>query len=394
MLDLEGSQVKLLHDMIELYSPTGQEGKLAQFLVKEMRSRGLWARLDGVGNVVGESDGSGPSFLLCGHMDTVPGILPIRVDGSRLYGRGAVDAKPALAAMICAAGILVAEGFMGRLIVVGSIDEEGKGRGVRKLIKDGVLTDYAVFGEPSGVENITIAYKGSLHLKVTCETRTGHSSAPWLFRNAVEEAFDLWEKLCRIRFPEEKPESKFYSLTSTIIGIKGGDASSTVPSLCELSIDFRLPPAVPPQRLLDELLKTVETFRLSRPDVAIRLEVEDSNEPCETDRDSVLVRGLSWAVREVRGKTATLLRKTGTGDMNLLNSTLPIPMVTYGAGDSRLDHTSDEYVDLNEYLDSIRILHKGLARTLELHNRLKQGNACRLDSTRSSKAIIRGEGMQ
>jgi LysW-gamma-L-lysine carboxypeptidase len=85
-----------------------------------------------------------------------------------------------------------------------------------------------------------------------------------------------------------------------------------------------------------------------------------------------MVRGLAWAVRDVRGKPATLLRKTGTGDMNVLGAALRVPMVTYGPGDSKLDHTQDEYVDLNDYLNSISILRKGLARVLELHDRLNR----------------------
>lgn len=365
-------QVKLLHRMVELYSPSGQEGEMAELLVEEMRSVGLQSGIDEVGNAVGEHTGDDPTILLCGHMDTVPGRLPVKIHERRLYGRGAVDAKPALAAMICSAGVLAAEDFPGRIIVVGTVDEEGKSRGIRSLIEKKVRADYAIFGEPSGVENITIAYKGSCHLRLTCRTRTGHSSAPWFFRNAVEEALDLWRQLQKIHFLEEKTESKFYSVTSSLTEIHGGGPSSTVPSLCELHGDFRLPPAIPTQKLLDEVSKTANAYRLSNPDVEVNVDVEDSSEPYEADRNSILVRGLSMAVRDVRGKPATLLRKTGTGDMNLLGASLRIPMVTYGAGNSKLDHADNEWVDLDEYLDSTRILQKGLRRALELHNRCER----------------------
>jgi len=358
--------------MVELYSPTGQEGEIARLLAEEMRSLGLRSTKDEAGNVIGESSGGEPVFLLCGHMDTVPGRLPVRVDENRLYGRGAVDAKPALAAMVCAAGNLVAEDFPGKLVVVGAVDEEGRSRGVKSLVKKGIGADYAVFGEPSGVDNVTIAYKGSLQLKLTCKTKTGHSSAPWLFRNAVEEAFDLWEELKKVRFVEEDLESRFYSVTSALTGIHGGGDTSTVPSLCDLHANFRLPPRISTERFLQEASKTVEAFRSSRLDVGVEVEVEDSCEGYEADPNSILVRGLSWAVREIRGNGATLLRKTGTGDMNILGVALRIPAVTYGAGDSKLDHTDEEYVDLNEYLDSIKVLQKGLANVLDLHNRSKK----------------------
>lgn len=368
MRNLMGPPTKLLSRMIELYSPTGEEKELALLLVEEMRSLGLTARTDGVGNVIGEYQREGPTFLLCGHMDTIPGNLPVKISENELYGRGAVDAKPALAAMICAVGFLVAHDFRGRLVVVGAVDEEGNSRGVKNLIDTKLQADYAVFGEPSGVSNITIAYKGSLQLLLTCRTKAGHSSAPWLFQNAAEEIFDLWKEIKKIRLPEEKPDSHFYSLSSALTEIRGGGPTSTVPSLCELRANFRLPPTIIPGRMIEEVMKTAETFRSSRPGVDVEVKVEDSSQGYEADRNSVLVKGMSWAIRDVRGIRPTLLRKTGTGDMNILGAALSIPMVTYGAGDSKLDHTEEEHVNLNEYLDSIEILQRGIVKTLELHN--------------------------
>jgi len=162
MPSLTDPQIRLLNEIVNLDSPTGQESEIAEFLVKEMRSLGLRSRLDEAGNAVGEYEGGGPTILLCGHMDTVPGKLPVRIEENRLYGRGAVDAKPALAAMICAAGALVKDDIPADLLVVGAVDEEGRSRGIKSLIGRNVQADHAVFGEPSGVDNITIAYKGSL----------------------------------------------------------------------------------------------------------------------------------------------------------------------------------------------------------------------------------------
>jgi LysW-gamma-L-lysine carboxypeptidase len=364
--------VEFLHRIVATYSPTGHECEVAKLILEAMHSLGINSKIDEVGNVIGKAGDSGPTFLLCGHMDTIPGMLPVKIEGGKLYGRGAVDAKAAMAAFVFATGLLLEEGFKARIIVVGAVDEEGKGRGIKHLIKKGIKADYAIFGEPSGVDNITIAYKGSLHVKLTCTTRTGHSSSPWLFSNAVEEAFALWRELQRIRLPEEKPESRFYSVTSALTEIRGGSRSSIIPSTCMLRLDFRLPPGVKPSRLMEEVERAVELFKSARPGVGVEVNVEDSCDPYEADKDSVLVRGLSWAVRKVREKPATLLRKTGTGDMNLLGNILSIPTVTYGPGDSRLDHTEDEHIDVNDYLDSIKILKIGLEKAFELHNRRRE----------------------
>ncbi len=365
-------QVKLLHRMVDIYSPTGEESEIAHLLVEEMHSLGLQARTDEVGNAVGESSGEHPAFLLCGHMDTVPGELPVGIRNNKLYGRGAVDAKSALATIVSAAGVLVQKDFPAKLIVVGAVEEDGKSRGIKNVIAKGTKAEYGVFGEPSGIDQITIAYKGSLNLNIQCHTKTGHSSAPWLYRNAIDESIDLWSRLRNVHFPEERTDSKFHSLTSTITSMRGGSPFSTVPSYCELNANIRLPPAIPSKRFLDEASVIADQFRSERGDVRVEIQPDDFCEAYEADVNSNLVRGISWGVRDVRKTQAVLLRKTGTGDMNLAGASLGVPMVTYGPGDSKLDHTDDECVDLDEYMDSIVILQKGLVRTLELHNRLEK----------------------
>ncbi len=361
--------VDLLEGMVGFYSPTGHEAELSRFLLKRMDTLGFKTRLDRVGNIIGEVGEGTPRILLCGHMDTVPGKLPVKIEEGRLYGRGAVDAKAPLAAMIAAASTLSKEKFSGKINVAGVVDEEGNGRGIRQLIKDNLKMDYAIFGEPSGIDQITIAYKGGLHIKVSVETTTGHSSAPWLFENAVERAFDIYALLRTINLSSEKRDSRFYSLTSTLTKITGGSSSSQVPSKCVFYIDFRVPPKIEPMKLFEEVKRIIGDYRKVKPMVAVKSEVLDSCEPYEVDVNSLLIRSLSWAIRMVRGKPATWVRKTGSGDMNLYGASVKIPIVTYGAGDSKLDHTLNEWVDLKEYEDSIEVLTKGIRRLLDLHNK-------------------------
>ena len=91
----------LLRKMLEIYSPSGKEEELALFLKEKMTKLGFRnVRSDRVGNVFGEWGNGSPTILLCGHMDTVPGYLPVKVEENKIFGRGAVDAKSSLAAMI------------------------------------------------------------------------------------------------------------------------------------------------------------------------------------------------------------------------------------------------------------------------------------------------------
>jgi len=364
----EEQAIEFLIDLLETYSPFGQEGPISDLILREMSELGIDARRDEVGNVIGEvGNGPHPALLLCGHMDTVPGFIPVRVEGGAIYGRGAVDAKSSLASMILSAGALAEEGIDGRIIVACVVDEEGEGRGIKNLMKDRLDVDYAIFGEPSGASNITIGYKGSMRIILKVGTEPGHSSAPWLFENAIERAFDLWGAFKGFHLPGEDPNSKFYSMTSCLMKIRGGSDSTSVPSECEMIIDLRFPPQISLEDIFSGARSIVEKFGEEHPKVKVHMEFGDITKPFEADRRSPLVRALSWAIRTTLRKQPTLLRKTGTADLNVLWEALKIPMVAYGPGDSKLDHTPYERIEIREYLDSIKVYKAAIRRLFELH---------------------------
>ena len=360
--------VDLLIRMVRVYSPTGEEEDLAGLLSREMEGLGFEVERDAAGNVIGSLEGERPRVLLCGHMDTVPGIIPVKVEDGVLYGRGAVDAKAPLAAMIIAASQLAKEGYKGGLLVVGAVDEEGRGLGVKHLVREGLNVDYAIFGEPANVETITVGYRGSLLLKITCETETGHSSAPWLFENAVEKAIEIWNIIKDHRAPREQPESRFNSLSTSLRRIEGGEDYSVIPSQCEIHIEMRIPPSLAVEQLRDEVFSLIDGYRAENPAVKVEVEVEDCTEPYTADKRSLLVRALSYSIWKSRGAPVRLINKTGTGDMNVFGSRTGTPSVTYGPGDPHLDHTPNEHISLEDYLESITVLQEALRRLYDLYH--------------------------
>lgn len=353
--------VSLLRRMVEIYSPYGQEEEISNFLFNELKSLGLKSWRDEVGNVYGQVGSTRPTIMLCGHMDTVPGKLPVSIEDNTLHGRGAVDAKPALATMIVAAERLKDAELAGSILLVGVVDEEGNGRGIRNFMEKDIPLDYAVFGEPSGVDGVTIGYKGGVHLKIICRTEAGHSAAPWLFENAIERGYELWEKIRSLKLPEEKAESKFYSITSCLTQMRGGGTSTVVPPESELHLDIRVPPGITPDRIVKEVRQLIAESEGAHK-AKYELSVEDQSYPYETDKNSLLVRSYLWAVRKVRRTQVKLLRKTGSSDMNLLQMKTKIPMIAYGAGNSHLDHTADEKIDLTEFLDSIDVCEQAIRK--------------------------------
>ncbi|MEM2631727.1 MAG: M20/M25/M40 family metallo-hydrolase [Candidatus Bathyarchaeia archaeon] len=359
--------IQLLTKMLEIYSPSGKEEGISSFLADEMSRLGFNVRQDNVGNVIGEIGNGRPIILLCGHMDTVTGFIPVQKVGNKLYGRGAVDAKASLAAMIVASYLLLTHESHGKIIIAGVVDEEGRSRGVKNLLKGGIKADYAIFGEPSGVEKITIGYKGLLRLKITCKTESGHSAANLLYENAVEKAFEIWNAIKQIQFPSVKPESPFYSVTSSLTKIRGGVGNSTIPSSCQLQIDIRVPPQFTTTQIFEEISNMVEQYKRTNPKISVKASVRSAIEPFEADSNSLLVKAISRSIREVRRKTAVLLKKTGTGDMNIFGRAVKIPVVTYGPGDPTLSHTEREHIDLPEYMDSIEVYQRAINHLLSMH---------------------------
>jgi LysW-gamma-L-lysine carboxypeptidase len=368
--------VRFLTNLLGIYSPSGKEEDIANFLAYEMKKMGFEVGKDGIGNVIGVVGEGEPVILLCGHMDTVAGHLPLRIEEGKIYARGAVDAKGPLAAMVMAAAAAAKEpGFKGKILVASVVEEEATSRGVKHLITQGIKADYAIFGEPSGVENVTIGYKGQIQLKIGCRTQTGHASMPWLYENALEKAYELWGQIKNAYpYPSPEPsESPFNAVTACLVKVTGGRATSVVPFEAELNIDVRVPIQFSTAQVFAEIEKLIAKYQAANPKVTAKATVLDTVEPFEVNKASPLVHVLSSSVRKVLNKPATLLRKTGTGDMNILGKAMNLPIVTYGPGDSHLDHTLDEHIDINEYLNAIQVYKETLLRLSELHNH-KNGN--------------------
>jgi LysW-gamma-L-lysine carboxypeptidase len=367
----EQQAVRFLTNLLGIYSPSGKEEDAANFLAAEMRKMGFEVGKDAIGNVIGVVGEGAPVILLCGHMDTVAGHLPLRIEEGKIFARGAVDAKGPLAAMIVAAMSAAKEpGFKGKILVASVVEEEATSRGVKHLITQGINADYAIFGEPSGVENITVGYKGQIQLKIVCKTETGHSSTPWLYDNALEKAYEVWQHIKNASsYPSLDPsESPFNAVTACLVKVVGGRAMSVVPFEAEMNIDVRVPIQFTTAQVFEQIEKIIVKYRTANPKVDVKATVQDTVEPFEVNKASPLVHVFSSSVRKVLNKPATLLHKTGTGDMNILGKAMNLPIVTYGPGNSRLDHTLDENIEIAEYLTAIQVYKETLLRLSEIHN--------------------------
>jgi [amino group carrier protein]-lysine/ornithine hydrolase len=359
--------VELLKKSLEQYTPSRSEASLANMIkdkcVNELGFEQV--NIDNVGNVIATKGNGEPRILLCGHMDTVPGQIPVRIEDGFVYGRGASDAKGPLIAMLLAASEFPKQ--RGTIIFAGVVDEEGNATGVKQLVKSGLSADYAIFGEPSGIDNITIAYKGRLEIRLTCDVRTSaHASAPWLAKNSIEEIYDFWNavkcEIDRVQIKNNRTDSISCSLTE----ISGGSSHNVTPQKCKITIDIRIPTFTRCEEVLSILDKVIFNVASTK-GVRATYRIEDKTEPFEADYASPLVRALSLSILDVRRKRPILLRKTGTGDMNILGNAFNIPVITFGPGDPHSSHTSNERASIKEYVSSIDVFNRALFHMSRLH---------------------------
>lgn len=360
--------IELLKRALEIYTPSRSEAQLAN-LIKEKCLDDLGfekVNIDSVGNVIATKGNGTPRILLCGHMDTVPGQIPVRIDSGFLFGRGASDAKAPLISMLLACSEFKQRGT---IIFAGVVDEEGNATGIKELVKNNLSIDYAIFGEPSGINRITISYKGRIALKLTCDVLdSAHASAPWLSKNSIEEVFEVWKLLsAEISAKYDKTDNKSKSVSLSLTEISGGSSHNVTPQKCKVTIDIRVPNGVKCLEILNRLDTSIRNISEMRK-VKITYRIEDMTEAFEADHSSPLVRALSLSILDVCKVRSVLLRKTGTGDMNVLGNSLNIPVVTYGPGEPHVSHSKDEKVEIQSYLTSIEIYNRALFHTSRLHH--------------------------
>jgi LysW-gamma-L-lysine carboxypeptidase len=345
--------------MVETPSVSGSEAAIARLIKGHMDELGYDTFIDEAGNVIGQIGERNPRILLCGHMDTVSGDLPVTFDNGVITGRGSVDAKGPLAALIVGGAQAVESGFTGSLIVAGVVDEEARNRGIIQLIEHGFEVDYAVFGEPTNVNTITMGYKGSVLIRVDVQTPQGHSSAPWIYANAIEKGMEVFWGIKKAATSLTEEKEGINALTASIREISGGKSYGVNPSYCQLWIEFRVPSGTTTDLLLETVNNRITEFNTIT-GTTIEMKVMDRVEPYTADQKNSLVKAFTRSIYTRTGSRVTLVKKSGTGDMNYYGSVADIPCITYGPGDPHLDHTDQEHIQVEDYLNAIQVIKQAL----------------------------------
>ncbi|HEX9494639.1 MAG TPA: [LysW]-lysine hydrolase [Candidatus Limnocylindria bacterium] len=351
-IELSPDDVALVGGLVAIPSVSRNERDAVEWLVARMSERGFRATVDPAGNAVGEI-GDGPRHVvLLGHIDTVPGEIPVRVEDGDLIGRGAVDAKGPLAAFVAAATEPVA-GL--RVTVVGAVEEESptsKGARYRATL---AAPDWCVVGEPSGWDGVTVAYKGRLVLGISLEREARHGASPG--PTVAEEALGLWTRIQAAAASRTADARAFAKVDCRLEGMHAVAGDGLV-ERAELRIGYRIPPGVTTDEL-EAGAREIAGEHDGEADATV--ERIASEEPVRTPRTTPLASAFARAIAAVGGQTA-FKEKSGTSDMNVLWPAWGCPMVAYGPGDARYDHTPTERLALADYGRSIAVLKDILRR--------------------------------
>jgi len=330
-------EVAVLRALVESYSPSGQEHAAVRTFLEVARSLGFAAHSDAAGNGIARIGAGGPTIMFLGHIDTVEGELPVRLEGGRLCGRGTCDAKGPLAA-----GLLAASHHEGpgQVIVVGAVGEERDSRGTRRLLPH-YRPDFLIVGEPSRWDGVTIGYRGNVSLILRFEGERAHLSAPT--PTTVEAGLAVVDRLRRV-CDDRAGTSPFRSLTMKVHSIN--TIRSSGQERVEIGLNFRLPPGLHAADIEDLVRERA---------AGVECEVVDRSDAVEVDPRNDVVRAICTGIRSLEGQP-TLVRKLGTSDLNLAVPAWGCPSAAYGPGDSHLDHTDAENLEVDELRRSIGVL--------------------------------------
>lgn len=368
----EDEVVEIIRNLVEIPSYPGienQESEVAKYICNTLSQEGIESKIipvtDGrcnvIANLKGSNSNNGKSLLLTGHTDTVPPYdMPdpfvLKMQGNRMYGRGTVDMKGALACMM---GAMIAIkrakiSLDGDLIFAGVIDEEEGSKGTIALLESDLKTDAAIVGEPCNL-NICVAHRGLEWLEFHFKGKTVHGGKQSEGINAILKASNFIQDL------EKKLIPQINSKTHPIIGtssmnygtINGGTQPSTVAGNATLAVDRRWIPGEKYVDVIKGYQEIIDDMGKEDPEFNCELKVMDSSlmkegyvhEPLETNIKHPIVEMTKKITTDIYNKEPQITFFPAWSDGGLLSSYANIPTIIFGPGDLESAHSAEEFLD-------------------------------------------------
>jgi len=314
--------VALTRALVDIDSTTGRERDVAMFIARTLRDLGWHVDEQPIGdgrfNIIARVSEAGiraPRVVLSTHFDCVPPFFPSRVEGRRLYGRGACDAKGILAAQIAAAERARESGRtdVGLLFVAG---EERGSDGAKAANMWPTDSRILINGEPTD-NRLGLATKGVYRARLTATGRAAHSSLPELGESAIEKMIDALVALREMDWPSDE----LFGVTNYSVGLINGGVAPNV---------------IPPNASAELMFRTVGDFR------DVREQLMDAVGTSATVSDVLVVPPVK--LHTVPGFETAVFAFT-TDVPFLANWGMPMLL---GPGSITVAHTDEEFIDIDE----------------------------------------------
>ncbi len=365
----------LIQRLIQIRSYSGEEQEIVEFILGKMREYGFdEAFADGLGNAVGRI-GNGPvKILFDAHIDTVkvtegenwtyPPFEGKIVDG-KIYGRGAVDEKPAMAGYLIAGKVLKEvygeQPLPFTLYVVGSVlEEDCDGYPLLHLIEqEGIRPDYVLLGEPTDLR-VYRGQRGRMEVEVATHGKSAHGAHNQQGINAIYKMARIVSEIERLdaQLPPVEPLGKG-SITVSDISSKAPSLCS-VPDYCRIHIDRRLTVGEDQDTVLQQLQEIARDLRIEA-DIQIPLYRGKSWKGTEFQQEAYFP---TWILEETHplvqaglaAAAEVLEQKTESGVWSFSNNgvatagRLGIPTIGFAPGKEELSHSDREELVLEDLL--------------------------------------------
>ena len=302
--------------------------------------------------------GGGRTLLLCGHLDTVnvEGMTDPhtpRIDGDRLYGRGAYDMKASVAASLIACRDALQLELDGDVVVAAVADEEHASLGVQEVLAS-VGADLAIVTEPTELA-LVVAHRGFAWFEIEVTGRAAHGSRPHLGVDAIVKTGPILTALGRLDTALESPTHPLLGRASVHASqIAGGEELSSYPGTCVLGIERRTLPGESQAALEAELEMLLDACRVEDDELVVATRTLLVREPFEVAQDAEIVRVVSEAAAETLGAAPRVEGASYWADAAFIGAA-GIPTVMFGPSGAGA-HELKEWVSLSETEAVARVL--------------------------------------
>jgi acetylornithine deacetylase/succinyl-diaminopimelate desuccinylase len=370
--------VELTKSLIRIPSYSGlqnQETQTACFINRFFEFTGVESEvidiIDGRSNVMARlpGDGGGRNLLLTGHLDTVPAYgmenaFSPKIKNDKLFGRGAVDMKGPVAAMMCAMKAIKSMelSLSGDVVFAGVIDEEERSAGTIHLIKNMPDVDAVIVGEPTDFK-LCKSHRGVEWLEFHIEGKTVHGGNQSEGLNAVTMAAKFIRRLEEV-MPAfiEKSNHPLMGRGSWNIGtINGGTQPSTVAGDCRITLDRRWLPCESHGEIMAQLKETLDSFAKQAPGYKFHMKIMDSSqsEPgythdaMETGHDEEIVKITEKCIKTMRRREPEISYFPAWTDGGLIRNYGHKPTIIFAPGNLKTAHSSEEHIEIDSLKEAV-----------------------------------------